>query len=158
MMPVLANSILNPLVTGCRRSARSAVSITHLDKATYTGPYLAPGEGIEFRNFQVRRLLEWHLHHAPLATQECELVFDRHGHNSSQLDEFVRYINNNWDLPRFAQITAVDSLYVESVQVSDLALSLFRKKHLEQDQHYQALDLGFIRARDVTQMHKGWRP
>ena len=133
-------------------------SVTHLDKATYTGPYLAPGQGIEFRNFQVRRLLEWHLHNSPLVTQQCELVFDRHGHSVAQLAEFVRYINNNWDLPGFAYITAADSLYVESVQVADLALSLFRKKYLDQDPHYQALDLGFIRSRDVTQMHKGWKP
>lgn len=133
-------------------------STTYLDKATYTGPYLAPGEGIEFRNFQVRRLLEWHFHNAPLVTQQCELVFDRHGHNVSQLDNFVHYINNNWDLPRFAYITAADSLYVESVQVADLALSLFRKKHLENDPNYQTLDLSFIHSRDVTQMYKGWKP
>ncbi len=133
-------------------------SVTYLDKATYTGPYLASGDGVEFRNFQVRRLLEWHFHSGPLATDQCELIIDRHGHSAAQLDDFVRYINNNWNLPSFAHITAADSLYVESIQVADLALTLFRKKHLEANPHYQSLDLSFMQARDVTQMHRSWKP
>lgn len=133
-------------------------SITHLDKATYTGPYLMPGQGTTFRNFQVRRLLEWHFHNSVLATQQCELVFDRHSHSASQMADFAKYLNNNYSLPGFASIAAVDSRYVESVQVADLALSLYRKKHLELDPNYQELDLGFIYAREVTQMVKGWTP
>lgn len=135
-----------------------AFSVTYLDKASYTGLYLATGEGTVFRNFQVRRLLEWHFHNNSLATQQCELVFDRHSHSASQLADFTRYLNNNWVLPSFASIAAVDSRYVESVQVADLALSLFRKKHLELNPHYQELDLSFIKARDVTRMVKGWMP
>jgi hypothetical protein len=106
----------------------------------------------------VRRLLEWHFSHSKLESQQCEIVFDRHGHSTAQLASFAQYLNNNWNLPAFAHVTAVDSLYVESIQVADLAMSLFRKRNLENDGRYQDLDLSFINARDVTQMHKGWKP
>ena len=135
-----------------------AFSVTYLDKAAYTGQYLEPQHGTAFRNFQVRRLLEWHFHNHTLVTQQCELVADRHSHSASQLTDFARYLNNNWNLPRFAAIATVDSRYVESIQVADLALSMYRKTHLELDPNYQGLDLGFIRARDVTAMHRGWTP
>jgi hypothetical protein len=55
-------------------------------------------------------------------------------------------------------VTGVDSLYVESIQIADLALSLYRKKELEQDPAYAPLDLGFIAARAMTEMSRGWKP
>lgn len=133
-------------------------SVTFLDKRRYTGPYLGPGEGTHFRNFQVRRLLEWHLSQHPLRTSVCEIVFDRHGHSLAQLADFARYLNKNWNLPPFAHVTGVDSLYVESIQVADLALSLYRKKELEQDPDYRSLNLAFMAVRDVTEMSRGWKP
>ena len=45
-------------------------------------------------------------------------------------------LNKNRDLPPFAHLTGVDSLYVESIQIADLALSLYRKKELAQDPAY----------------------
>lgn len=155
-------ALLRPKLTEmlCHMNQAHGVSfsITHLEKAAYTGLYLTAGQGTAFRNFQVRRLLEWHFSHTTLTTQQCEIVLDRHAHSAAQLNEFVRYLNRNWNLPSFAAITAVDSRYVESVQIADMALSLFRKKHLEANPGYQALNLDFINSRDVTQMNRNWKP
>jgi len=135
-----------------------AFSATHLDKHKYTGPYLSSGEGISFRNFQIRRLLEWHFcRHRPTG-DEYEIVVDRFTHSSSQVDGLRRYLNDNWRLPSFYAVTAVDSRYVEAIQVADLALRLFRGKYLDAVPAYQALDLSFVAAREVTQMSRDWKP
>jgi hypothetical protein len=133
-------------------------SVAYLDKACYTGPYLEPGSGTKFRNFQLRRLLEWHFKHGLPVTSECELVLDRHSHSPSQLQNLVEYLNGNFNLPNFSAITAVDSRYVEMIQVADLCLRLFRRKELEKKKDYQSLNLGFVKACDVTLMTKAWRP
>jgi hypothetical protein len=133
-------------------------SVTCLEKAKYTGPYLVPGEGTRFRNFQLRRLLEWHFKDGAPATSECELVLDRHSHSPSQLQNLVEYVNGNYNLPNFAAVTAVDSRYVEAIQVADLCLRMYKGKYVERQTSYQGLDLAFVRVRDVTAMVKGWAP
>ena len=127
-----------------------AFSVTHLDKRRYTGPYTDPVDGVRFRNFQVRCLLEWHFSRHAVVSTECEIVFDRHSHSHSQLDDLRRCLGSSRLLPRFAAVTAVDSRYVESIQVADLALRMWRRHRLDADPRYAALDLGFIGAHDVT--------
>jgi len=133
-------------------------SVTYLTKAAYTGPYLATGEGTKFRNFQVRRLLEWHFHNFASASPETELVLDRHSHSHGQLENLREYLDGNWNLPTFAALTAVDSRYVEMIAVADLALRMWRRKVLQGNAGWQDLDLSFIQARDVTNMSKYWQP
>ncbi|MBM3123265.1 MAG: hypothetical protein FJZ97_13935 [Chloroflexi bacterium] len=135
-----------------------AFSATHLDKQKYTGPYLLSGEGIRFRNFQIRRLLEWHFSRHRPTGDEYEIVVDRFTHSSSQVDGLRRYLNDNWRLPSFYAVTAVDSRYVEAIQVADRALRLYRGKHIDAVPVYQALDLSFVAAREVTEMTRDWKP
>jgi len=146
------------VIRSLQEAGHIAVTCTFLEKARYTGPYLVEGEGTRFRNFQVRRLLEAHFSHQSLQTAECELIFDRHSHSASQLAEFVEYLNNNWNLPSFTSVTAVDSRYVEAIQVADLALRLFLKNQVEHDSAYVSSGMSFIRAWDVSSMFKGWTP
>ena len=47
-------------------------------------------------------------------------------------------------------MTAVDSRYVESIQVADLAVRMWRRRRLDADPRYAALDLGFIGEHDLT--------
>jgi hypothetical protein len=140
------------------RADEVAFSATHLDKNNYSGPYLIAGEGLRFRNFQIRRLLEWHFSRHAATNDEYEIVVDRFTHSSSQVDGLRRYLNDNWRLPSFYAVTAVDSRYVEAVQVADLALRLYRGKHIDRVPAYLALDLSFVAARDVTNMSRDWRP
>lgn len=127
-----------------------AFSATYLRKDRYTGPYLQPHEGIKFRNHQVRRLLEWHFGRVGRSIRHCELVFDRHSHSLGQLDELRSYLSNNYRLPPFAAVTAVDSRYVEVIQVADLALRMFRRQRLQANPGWAGLDLSFICAADVS--------
>jgi hypothetical protein len=124
--------------------------VTHLDKRRYTGPYMDPVDGVRFRNFQVRCILEWHFSRHPLVSTECEIVLDRHSHSHSQLDDLRRYLGGSGRLPRFAAVTAVDSRYVESIQVADLALRMWRRRQLDKDPRYVTLDLGFIGECDLS--------
>ena len=80
----------------------------------------------------------------------CEIVFDRHSHSLSQLDDLRRYLGSSCLLPKFAAVTAVDSRYVESIQVADLAVRMWRRRRLDADPRYAALDLGFIGEHDLT--------
>lgn len=126
------------------------LSVAFVDKARYTGPYLTAGSGRKFRNFQLRQLLEWHFQGHECVTRECELVIDRHSTTDAEESELRRYLRGNWSLPAFVDITVVDSRYVEVIQVADLALTLFRKKHLERTAGYVELDLDFIAHKDVS--------
>lgn len=127
-------------------------SATFLDKTAYSGPYLTAGSGRKFRNFQLRRLLEWHFEGCSPLTTECELVLDRHSMTDDEESGLRSYLRGNWHLPAFVDIAAVDSRYVEVIQIADLALALFRKKYLESNDEYLDLDLDFIRARDVSRL------
>ena len=131
---------------------------TYLEKTRYKGPYLGIGQGTKFRNFQVRRLLEAHFSHARVETDECELVFDRHSHSASQLSNFAEYLNNNWTLPRFSSVTAVDSRYVEPIQLADLALTLFVSNVVRVERAYADAPMGFVKSWDVSVMSKDWKP
>ena len=62
----------------------------------------------------------------------------------------------NRNLPRLHAVTAVDSRYVEMIEVADLALRMFRRASLELVERYVNLDLSFIRACNVTNMQAGW--
>ncbi len=156
-IPALRPKLVEVL-RGLQDAGHVTYTITFLDKSRYTGRYLDPGHGTEFRNFQARRLLEAHFSHAVSATPDRELVFDRHSHSTLQLAEFARYLNNNKNLPSFSAVTAVDSGYVEAVQVADLALRLFGRKYLVRDPDYSDVKLGFIRSWDITAMSRSWTP
>lgn len=148
------------LATMLRCLAENGVSfsLTYLNKVEYTGPYLRPGEGVRFRNFQIRRLLEWHFASRAAESGRCEIIVDRFQHSSDQVSHLEEYLNANPHLPKLDAVTAVDSRYVEAIQVADLALSLFRSKALDGHPKYKGLDLSFLRARDVTLMSREWSP
>ncbi len=68
------------------------VSATYIDKTNYTGPYLAAGAGTKFRNFQLRRLLEWHFKGIEPISSHCELVLDRHSRSHLSLDKVTFHL------------------------------------------------------------------
>lgn len=75
-------------------------------------------------------------------------------HERAQLDELRSYLSNNYRLPPFAAVTAVDSRYVEAIQIADLALRMFRRQRLQANPGWAGLDLSFIRATDVSSSHE----
>lgn len=133
-------------------------TVTYLEKSRYTGWYLGVGQGTRFRNSQVRRLLEAHLSHVPAWTSEIELVFDRHSHSASQLRDFVDYLGGNRALPKLSSVTAVDSRYVEAIQLADLALRLLMRSVTSAEPAYVDAPMAFIRSWDASAMTKDWRP
>jgi len=162
LKPLHEDARLRPRLAEMLRTLQDAGHVkytaTYLEKARYTGWYLGVGQGTRFRNFQVRRLLEAHFSHASVITDECELVFDRHSHSSSQLRDFADYLNDNRRLPRFASVTAVDSRYVDAIQVADLSLRLFMRTVVHAAPEYAEAPMSFVRAWDVSAMRKDWRP
>lgn len=118
---------------------------------------------MRFRNFQLRRLLEWHFAlHPRREGAEYELVVDRYQHSQSQVDNLRDYLANNWSLPSFAAVTAADSRYVEGIQAADLLLDLWRAATIPSDpagaRGFASLDLSFVPACDVSVMSPQWRP
>jgi hypothetical protein len=67
-------------------------------------------------------------------------------------------LGGNARLPKFAAVTAVDSRYVESIQVADLALRMWRRRRLDEDPRCATLDLGFMGECDLTSITRGWSP
>lgn len=157
-----SNPALRPKLVEILRHLSAAhdvhFSVTFREKSRYTGPYMDPVDGIRFRNFQVRRLLEWHFSRHTVVTSECEVVFDRHSHSASQLDNLRTYLKDNYRLPTFTGLTAVDSRYVELIQVADLALRIWRRKELSRNPNYGTLDLSFVASRDISAMSRNWKP
>lgn len=110
---------------------RLTTSANWLDKDTYRaggGPYLSsPGESWRFRNYQIRRLLERHRQRRPWGA-ELELVIDRWKMPPAVRTNLEQYLRGNWRLrPVIADLTFVDSAYVDAIQVADIYARLLRR-------------------------------
>jgi hypothetical protein len=92
------------------------------------GPYLAAaGDTWKFRHYQLRRLLERHIGRRPWGT-ELDLVIDRWKMPPEQRLDLEKYLHGNYSLrPAIANITIVDSIYVDMTQVVDIYSRLARR-------------------------------
>jgi hypothetical protein len=102
-----------------------------LDKETYQlgrGPYLAKaGTTMEFRHYQLRRLLERHRGRTAWG-QETDLVIDRWRMTLDQRANLETYLRGNYNIrPPMAYVTLVDSLYCDPVQIVDIYGRLLRR-------------------------------
>jgi hypothetical protein len=108
-------------------------TVVHLDKASYSGPYLGTtGKDpwpTRFRNFVLRQLLEQHFEKYPAGNSHIELVFDRVSMSRKDRDELERYVTGNWKLPTVEYFTHVDSEYTEAIIWPDLVATVV-KEHL----------------------------
>jgi hypothetical protein len=108
-----------------------ASTATWLEKEKYRkggGPYLAKtGTTWQFRHFQLRLLLERHVSHVTWAA-ETDLVIDRWKMSLDQRGNLEQYLRGNYNLrPVFANITTVDSVYCDPIQVVDIYGRLLRR-------------------------------
>lgn len=55
-------------------------------------------------------------------------------------------------------MTAVDSRYVDAIQVADLSLRLFMRTVVHAAPGYAEAPMDFVRSWDVSAMRKDWRP
>lgn len=101
-----------------------------LDKATYGanhGPYRTKGKSHEFRHFQLRRLLERHRSRRTWGTK-VDLVLDRWGQSKDLKRNLEDYVQGNFCLhPEIENVTFVDSVYCDPVQIIDIYLRLVNR-------------------------------
>jgi len=116
-------------------------SLVYLNKRKYDGQYLKPGgtrpqDPLRFRNWVLRRLLEWHFSWAPLQSQQYDLVLDR-----------VDYLAGNHIIPTPTNITHAASIYVEPLQLVHHIATGFKDFVLG---GARPDSLSFVRIRDIT--------
>ena len=90
-----------------RRGVTSGHSVVYLAKARYTGSYLKPGgkrpsDPIRFRNYVLRRLLEFHFQHYPLQSNQYDLILDRFEMTAEARENLLQYLAGNW-VPAYSQ-------------------------------------------------------
>lgn len=111
-------------------SGKVTITVNWLNKRKYAangGPYLGVGQAQQFRNYQLRRLLERHRTRRTWGTR-TDLVLDRWGMSIAQRRNLEDYLLGNFRLrPPLEAVTLVDSLYVDLVQVVDVCLRLARR-------------------------------
>jgi hypothetical protein len=92
------------------------------------GPHLSvAGDTWKFRHYQLRRLLERHVGRRHWGS-ELDLVIDRWKMLPEQRLNLEKYLRENYSLrPMIANITTVDSIYVDIMQVVDIYSRLVRR-------------------------------
>ena len=105
-------------------------TVTWLDKATYRsnkGPYRDKGKSHQFRHFQLRLLLERHRSRRAWGTK-VDLVLDRWGQSMDLKRNLEDYVKDNFNLrPEIENVTFVDSMYCDPVQIIDIYLRLVHR-------------------------------
>ena len=116
------DSLMEPIGALARTGHNIWASVIYLDKRRYTGSYLKPGgrrpaNAVQFRNYIIRRLLEFHFKHYPLASNQYDLVLDRIEMTKEQNENLQNYLAGNYNIPTPTNITHASSIYVESLQI-----------------------------------------
>ncbi len=128
-------------------------SVVYLDKRKYNGRYLKPGgprpqDPVRFRNWVLRRLLEWHFSWTHLQSQQYDLVLDRVEITKEQTDNLQNYLASNYNIPTPTSITHAASIYVEPLQLVHHIATGFKNVVTLGNAPLDALS--FVRARDIT--------
>lgn len=119
------------LLTAVLGYENAAATVSWADKTSYTGPYLgrngSPVVPLKFRNFLTRMTFERHFQTNPVIhPTEVEVVFDRISLNQEDRQNLEQYLSNNHRLPTFHDYTHVDSDYVDTVFLPDLAVTVVK--------------------------------
>ena len=127
-------------------------SVVYLDKARYTGSYLKPGgkrpsNPIRFRNYVLRRLLEFHFQHYPLLSKQYDLILDRFEMTAGARENLLQYLAGNWFLPTPKHITHAASAYVDGLQFVHHIANGFAGAAVGGS---APNELSFVAARDLT--------
>lgn len=81
----------------------------------------------QFRHYQIRRLLETHIARRSWGTN-LDLVIDRWQATHEQQANLLHYLRGNYKLrPQIANVTMVDSLYTDPIQIADIFARLARR-------------------------------
>lgn len=141
-----------PIQAIAEASENICASVVYLKKDTYAGNYLKPGgkrpqDSTRFRNYGLRRLLEFHFKHNSLKSQHYDLVLDRIEMTKEEKDNLQQYLARNWNIPTPTNITHVSSLYVEAMQVVHHIANGFKKVVLGAE---PPEELAFVNVWDMT--------
>ena len=120
--------LLDPVA---QMKADGALSLTGtwMNKKKYIsngGPHLAEGPTCKFRHFQLRILLERHRATQQWGT-ETDLVIDRWLMTREQRADLETYLKGNFKLRPSPEVTLVDSLCCDPVQVVDIVTRLVKR-------------------------------
>jgi hypothetical protein len=129
-------------------------SCVYLFKADYQGPYFHGDKRdvTKFRNFVHRKLLEYHFQCFPADGNSIELVFDRYRMSKDDRDNLETYLENNWGLPRFTNISHIDSMISGAMQVTSQLVSATKDIILKHGDDNKMRLLNFIKLKDITKI------
>ena len=114
--------LLGPIRAMAEGGKNIWATAVYVDKLEYTGSYLKPGgrrpaNPVWFRNYMLRRLLEFHFRWHPLRSKQYDLVLDRIELTREETENLRSYIGGNRNIPTPTHITHAASIYVEGLQV-----------------------------------------
>lgn len=144
--------LMDPIRAFADMGASIWASAVYLDKARYTGNYLKPGgtraaNPIRFRNYVLRRLLEFHVARHPIQSGQYDLILDRYDMSLEQEENLVDYLAGNSRVPTPAYITHASSAYVEGLQLVHHIASGFKDVA---EGGATPLELSFVDAWDIS--------
>ena len=127
-------------------------SAIYVDKLKYTGSYLKPGgrrpaNPLRFRNYMLRRLLEFHFRWHPLRSKQYDLVLDRVELTREDAENLGRYIGGNVYIPTPTHVTHAASIYVEGLQVVHHIANAYKDVVAGGS---EPEELSFVKSRDLT--------
>ncbi|CAN5548919.1 hypothetical protein BH20ACT21_BH20ACT21_14330 [soil metagenome] len=107
---------------------RLTSTCTWLNKQRYRdagAPYI--DSTWRFRHYQIRRLLEVHIARRSWGNS-LDVVIDRWQASHEQQADLLHYLRGNYVLrPQIANVTMVDSLYADPIQIADIYARLARR-------------------------------
>ena len=144
--------LIGPIGALARSDENIWSSLVYVNKRKYDGQYLKPGgtrpqDPVRFRNWVLRRLLEWHFSWAPLQSQQYDLVLDRVEITREEKDNLQGYLAGNHIIPTPTNITHAASIYVEPLQLVHHIATGFKDFVLG---GARPDSLSFVRTRDIT--------
>lgn len=116
------------LLADLTQEQKLTTTCTWLEKRKYSaagGPHME--STWRFRHYQIRRLLEAHISRQRWG-DNLEVVIDRWQATHDQQANLFDYLRDNYSLrPQIANLTMVDSLYSDPIQVADILTRLARR-------------------------------
>ena len=114
--------LMGPIQAMAEEGENLWASVVYLNKDRYTGGYLKPGgrrpsDPKMFRNYVLRRLLEFHFQRCPVLSGQYDLILDRFDLTSKDKEDLIQYLAGNRHIPTPAYITHASSAYVDGLQV-----------------------------------------
>ena len=144
--------LVGPIQAMAEEGKNLWASVVYLDKERYTGSYLKPGgrrpaDPKRFRNYVLRRLLEFHFGRCSVLSGQYDLVLDRFDMTPEDRTNLERYLTGNRFIPTPRHITHAASAYVEGLQVVHHIANSFRGPAEGKD---APPNLSFVSALDMT--------